>query len=115
MLQWKDIQYKKEQFINKGKDTFFNSYTKDKFQSIYYKFQARGATLFIKYYFYILINILLSYYIFTYSGNRYFTKNFNLFIFKFKGKGPIYYILLIFTTYIGKQNQYSCLKIIRAL
>ena len=31
MQQQKDIQYKKEQFTNKGKNTLLNSYTKNKF------------------------------------------------------------------------------------
>ena len=31
ILQWRDIQYKKEQFVNKGRDTLLNSYTEDKF------------------------------------------------------------------------------------
>ena len=50
----------------------------------------------------MLINILLSHYILIYGGDRRFTKILNLFTFKFKGKGPIYYIPLIFTIYIGK-------------
>jgi hypothetical protein len=40
----------------------------------------------------------------TYSGNRYSTKILDLFTFKFKGEGPIYYMPLIFTIYTGKQN-----------
>ena len=115
MLQQRDAQYKKEQFANKGRDTLFNSYTKNKFQSVYHKLQARGAASSIECYFYTLINILLGHYILTYSGNKYSTKILNLFTFKFKGKGPTRYIPLIFTIYIGKQNQYSRLKIIRAL
>ena len=43
MLQQRDIRYKKEQFTDKGKDTLLNSYTKDKFQSVYYKLQAKGV------------------------------------------------------------------------
>jgi hypothetical protein len=30
-LQQRDIQYKKEQFTNKGRDTLLNSYTEDEF------------------------------------------------------------------------------------
>ena len=95
-LQRRDAQRKKEQFTNKGRDTLFNGYTKDKFQSVSCKLQARGTILSTKCYFYIL----------TQSSNRRSTKILDLFTFKFKGKGP---------TRIGKQNQYSCLKTIRAL
>ena len=115
MLQQRDAQCEKEQFTNKGRDTLLNSYTKNKFKATYYQLQDRGSSILLEYYFYILINILLGYYILTYSSNRYSTKILDLFTFKFKGKGPIYYMLLIFTTYIGKQNQYSYLKTIRAL
>ena len=51
----------------------------------------------------------------TYSGNKCFAKTLNLFTFKFKGKGPTRYIPLIFTIWVGKQNQHSRLKTIRAL
>ena len=30
-LQWRDVQHKKKQFVNKGRDTLFDSYTKDEF------------------------------------------------------------------------------------
>ena len=40
----------------------------------------------------------------TYSGNKRSTKILDLFTFKFKGKGPICYIPLIFTMRAGKQN-----------
>ena len=63
----------------------------------------------------MLIDILLSYYMLTYGGDRHSAKISDLFTFKFKSKGPIYYMPLIFTIYIGKQNQYSRLKTIRAL
>ena len=63
----------------------------------------------------MFINILLGHYIFTYSGNRCFTKILDLFTFKFKGKGPIHYMPLIFTIYTSKQNQHSRLKTIKAL
>ena len=63
------MQYKKEQFANKGRDTFFNGYIEDKFKGIYREFWAKDTTLFLKCHFYILINILLNYYIFTRSGN----------------------------------------------
>ena len=115
MLQQRDIQCKKEQFINKGRDTLFNSYIKDKFKGVCYKLQAKGAALSLKCYFCMLINILLGHYIFTHSGNRHSAKILDLFTFKFKGKGLIYYIPLIFTIYTGKQNQYGRLKIIKAL
>ena len=115
MLQQRDMQRKKEQFVDKGRDTLLNSYAKDEFQSIYYKLWARGAVLSLKYYFCILVNILLGHYMLIYGGNRYFTKILNLFTFKFKGKGPIYYIPLIFTIYTGKQNQHSYFKTIKAL
>jgi len=52
----------------------------------------------------MLINILLGHYILTYSGNKRSTKILDLFTFKFKGKGSTYYIPLIFTTRISKQN-----------
>ena len=115
ILQRRAIQRKKEQFTNKGRDTLLNDYTKDKFQSVYCKLQARGAALLLEYYFYTLINILLGYYILTHSGNKYSTKILNLFTFKFKGKGPTRYIPLIFTIYVGKQNQYGRYKTIGAL
>ena len=51
----------------------------------------------------------------TRSGDRYSAKILDLFTFKFKGEGPICYMPLIFTIRIGKQNQYSRLKTIRAL
>ena len=115
MLQWRDVQHEKEQFADKGKDTLLNGYTKDKFKGICCKLQARGATLSLKCHFCTLINILLGHYMLTYSGNRRSAEILNLFTFKFKGKGPIRYMPLIFTIYIGKQNQYSRLKTIRAL
>ena len=115
ILQQRDIQHKKEQFANKGRDTLFNSYTKDKFQSVYYKFQARGVALFIKYHFHMLINILSGHYMLICGSDRCFIKILDIFTFKFKGEGPIYYIPLIFTTRIGKQNQHSRFKIIGAL
>jgi hypothetical protein len=31
MLQWRDTQYKKERFTDKGRDILLNSYTEDKF------------------------------------------------------------------------------------
>ena len=114
-LQQRDAQCEKEQFINKGRDTLFNSYTKDKFKGVYCELQARGAALSLKCYFRILVNILLGHYILTYSSNRLSTKISDLFTFKFKGKGPTRYMPLIFTIYIGKQNQYSRFKTIRAL
>jgi len=58
--------------------------------------------LLLEYYFYILVNILLGYYILTYGGNRRSAEILDLFTFKFKGEGPIYYMPLIFTIYIGK-------------
>ena len=109
------MQREKKQFANKGRDTLLNSYTKDKFQSIYHKLWARGAVLSTKYYFCILINILLSHYMLTYSSNRHSAKILDLFTFEFKDKGPIYYMPLIFTIYIGKQNYYSYFKTIKAL
>jgi len=51
----------------------------------------------------------------TYSGNRRFTKILDLFTFKFKSKGPIYCMPLIFIICVGKQNQYSCFKTIGIL
>ena len=50
----------------------------------------------------MLVDILLGYYIFTYSSNRCSTKILDLFTFKFKGEGLIYYIPLIFTIYTSK-------------
>jgi hypothetical protein len=61
------------------------------------------------------VDILLNHYMLTYGSNRYFTKILNLFTFKFKGEGPIYYMPLIFITYTSKQNQYSRFKTIGAL
>ena len=66
-------------------------------------------------YLYILVDILLGYYMLTHSSNRCSTKILDLFIFKFKGKGPIRYMPLIFTIRTSKQNQYSRLKTIKAL
>ena len=114
-LQWRDIQYKKEQFSNKGRDALFNSYTEDKFKGVCCKFQARGTASSLECHFHILVNILLGHYILIYSSNRYSTKILDLFIFKFKGKGPTRHMPLIFTTHTGKQNQYSRFKTIRAL
>ena len=34
ILQWRDVQYNKEQFIDKGRDILLNRYTEDKFKSI---------------------------------------------------------------------------------
>ena len=39
-----------------------------------------------------------------YTSNKYSAKILDLFTFKVKGKGPIYYMPLIFTIYISKQN-----------
>ena len=61
------------------------------------------------------MDILLGHYILTYGGNRCFTKILDLFTFKFKGEGLIYYIPLIFTIYTSKQNQHGRLKTIKAL
>ena len=115
MLQQRDAQRKKEQFANKGRDTLLNGYTKEEFQSVCRELQTRGAVSFLECYFRTLVNILLGYYILTCGGNRRSTRILDLFTFKFKGKGPIRYIPLIFTIYIGKQNQHGHLKTIRAL
>ena len=115
MLQQRDIQCKKEQFVDKGRDTLLNSYTKNKFKGVCCELQARGTALSLKCHFCTLINILLGHYMFTYSSNRYSAKILNLFTFKFKGKGPICYMPLIFIIYTGKQNQYGRLKTIGAL
>ena len=114
-LQRRDAQREKKQFADKGRDTLLNSYTKNEFQSVCYKLQARGAALSIEYYFRTLVDILLGHYILTYSSNRRSTKILDLFTFKFKGKGPTRYMPLIFTIHASKQNQYSRLKTIRAL
>ena len=115
MLQQRDVQHKKEQFIDKGRDTLFNGYTKDEFKGVYCELQARGTALSLECHFRMLVNILLGHYMFTCSGNRRSAKILDLFTFKFKGKGPIYCMPLIFTIYIGKQNQYNRLKTIGAL
>jgi len=52
----------------------------------------------------MLVDILLGHYILTYSGNRRSAEILDLFTFKFKGKGPIYYMPLIFTIRASKQN-----------
>ena len=114
-LQQRDAQRKKEQFIDKGRDILLDGYIEENFKAIYYKLQVYGTNSLLECYFYMLIDILLGYYILTYSSNRYTTKILDLFTFKFKAKGPIQYIPLIFTTRAGKQNQHGCLKIIRAL
>jgi len=51
----------------------------------------------------------------TRGGDRPSTEISDLFTFEFKGEGPTRYIPLIFTTRVGKQNQYGRLKTIRAL
>ena len=91
-----------------------NGYTEDKFKSVCRQLQAYRDSL-PEYYLRTLINILLGHYILTYSSNKYSTKILDLFTFKFKGEGPMRYMPLIFTIYTSKQNQYSCLKTIRAL
>ena len=77
-LQQRDIQYKKEHFANKGRDTLLNGYIKDEFKGVCCELQARGAALSLKYYFYILVNILLGHYMLTRGSNRYSTKILNL-------------------------------------
>ena len=37
VLQRRDVQYNKEEFTDKGRDTLLDGYIKDKFKSIYYK------------------------------------------------------------------------------
>ena len=108
------MQYNKEQFTDKSRDILFNRYTEDKFKSVYYKLQAHRGSL-LECYFYILVDILLGHYILTYGGDRCSAEILDLFTFKFKSKGPTRCILLIFTTCISKQNQYSRFKTIGAL
>ncbi|KAF1993826.1 hypothetical protein P154DRAFT_587760, partial [Amniculicola lignicola CBS 123094] len=91
-------------YTNKGRDILLDSYIEDKFKCLYSLLLAVLAALSIKYHFYTLVDILLSYYILIYRGNYHSIEILDLFIFKFKGKGPIYYIPLIFTMYISKQN-----------
>ena len=79
----RDIQCNKEQFIDKGRDILLNKYIEDKFKSVYCKLWAHKGSL-LEYYLYMLVDILLGYYIFTYS-NRCSTKILGLFTFKFKG------------------------------
>ena len=100
------MQCKKEQFTNKGRDTLLNGYMEDKLKNIYRKLWAKGAatSLLVECHFYTLVNILLSYYMFIYNSDKQSTKILDLFTFKFKGKGPIRCMLLIFIIYIGKQN-----------
>ncbi len=50
------------------------------------------------------MNILLDYYILTYNNNQCVAKISDFFIFEFKKKRSIYYILLIFIIYADKQN-----------
>ena len=103
-LQQKDTQCKKKKFANKGKNTLFNSYIKNKFKSICYKFWAKSTALSPKCHFYIFVDILLSHYMFTCNNNKCSAKILNLFIFKFKGKSLIYCMFLIFIICAGKQN-----------
>ena len=114
VLQRRDMQRDKKQFIDKGRDTLLNGYTEDKFKSVCYKLQAHGGSL-LKCYLRTLVDILLGHYMLTRGGNRRSAKILDLFTFKFKGEGPTHYIPLIFTTCTSKQNQYSRLKTIKAL
>jgi len=98
------MQRKKEQFADKGRDTFLNGNTKDKFKSVCHELWARGSASSLEYYFRTLIDILLGYYMLTYGGNRRSTKILDLFTFKFKGKGLIRCMPLIFIICTGKQN-----------
>ena len=109
------MQYKKKQFVDKGRNTLFNSYTENKFKNICCKLWDKGTALFLRCYFYIFVDILLGHYMLTCSSNRYSTKFSNLFIFKFKGEGPTYCMSLIFITCTDKQNQYNHFKTIKAL
>ena len=114
VLQQKDMQQEKEQFVDKDRDTLLDRYTENKFKSIYHKLQAHRDSL-PECYFYILVDILLDHYILTHSSNRRFAEISDLFIFKFKREGPTHCMPLIFTIYTGKQNQHGCLKTIKAL
>jgi hypothetical protein len=78
-----------------------DGYMEDEFKSVCRELWARGDSL-LEYYLYILIDILLGYYMLTYSGNRYSAKILNLFTFKFKGEGPTHYMPLIFTIRASK-------------
>ena len=95
------MQCNKEQFVDKGRDILLNRYMEDEFKSICCKLWAYRGFL-LEYYLYMLVDILLGHYIFTYGGDRRFTKILNLFAFKFKSEGFIRYILLIFTTRASK-------------
>ena len=100
--------------MDKGRNILLNGYIKDKFKNVCCQLWAYRDFL-LKCYLYTLIDVLLGYYILICSSNRCSAKILNLFIFKFKGKGPTRYIPLIFTIHASKQNQYSHLKTIRAL
>ncbi|KAF2465251.1 uncharacterized protein BDR25DRAFT_240024, partial [Lindgomyces ingoldianus] len=53
-------------------------------------------------YFYTLVNLMLGYYMLMCKGNYYSIKILDLFTFKFKKKGSMRYMPLIFTTYVSK-------------
>ena len=114
-LQQRDTQCEKKQFVDKGKDTLFNSYTEDEFEGIYCKLWARGTALSPECHFCIFVNILLGHYMLICGSDRCSAEILNLFIFEFKGEGPTCCMPLIFTTCTDKQNQYGCFKTIRAL
>ena len=63
----------------------------------------------------MFMDILLSHYMLICGSNRHFIKISNLFIFKFKGEGLIYYMPFIFIICVNKQNQHDCFKIIKIL
>ncbi|KAF2265486.1 hypothetical protein CC78DRAFT_461067, partial [Lojkania enalia] len=73
-------------YADKGRDILLDSYSKDKF----------NLSSLTEYYLYILVDILLDYYILIRRGDQRIVEILDLFIFEFKGEGPIYYILLIF-------------------
>jgi hypothetical protein len=114
-LQRKDTQHKREQFVDKGRDTLLDSYTEDEFKSVYYELWAKGAASSPKCHFWTLVDILLGHYILMCSSDQRAAEISDLFTFEFKGEGPTRCIPLIFTTCARKQNQHSRLETIRAL
>ena len=112
--QRKEVKRDKALYVDKGQDILLNGYTEEEFERVYRKLQARGDKS-PEYHFRILINLLLSYYILTRSESRRTAEILDLFTFKFPNEGPTRYLPFIFTTRVGKQNQYGRLETIRVL
>jgi Centromere DNA-binding protein complex CBF3 subunit, domain 2/Transcriptional activator of glycolytic enzymes len=114
MLQQRDTQRDREQFVDKGRDTLLDGYTDDQLETVCRQLWTQGGSS-PECHFRTLVDILLGHYMLTRGGDRRAAELSDLFTFEFQGEGSTRCMPLILTTRASKQNQHGRLETMGAL